>query len=449
MVCALPVGNEKKGGDGPLQPWDIAIVGAGAAGMAAAVFAGGALGGAGGRVLLLDGARRPGAKILVSGGGRCNITNQRVAPEDYCGGPRNAVRNVLRAFDERRTLDWMRSLGVEPVLEPTGKYFPSTGKARTVLDALLGGVARAGVEFRYPARVAFVDPPDAPGGVFRLRLREEAEPILTRRVVLAAGGMALPKSGSDGWGFEAARRLGHTVVPATPALAPLVMDPSAEGIAGRFAEFSGLAVDARLRLVDAATGKRLAERPGAMLFTHFGISGPAPMDLSRHWLRARLEHPERPVAVEAALGGFDDEAAASRWIAEQAAAHPHRTLAKALAAVVPERLARAIAPDEAATLAHLPKAERARAARLLARYPLPVVGDRGYAFAETSSGGVPLEEVDHRTMESRRVPSLYFCGELLDVDGRIGGFNFQWAWATGFLAGRAAAASLADRPAPT
>lgn len=411
---------------------DIAIIGAGAAGLAAAIFAGETARASGRTVLLLDGARKPGAKILVSGGGRCNVTNERVTPDDFWGGPRPMIRNVLRAFDNRRTLAWMRELGVELKLEPTGKYFPVTDKARTVLDALLRAVERAGVRTRWDARARAVTPT---GDGFRIDVRDVADPIHARRVVLATGGLSLPKSGSDGWGLDAARRLGHTVVPTTPALAPLLLR-AGQSPGGRFADLSGLTMDVRLGL-QLPGGKQLEERTGSLLFTHFGISGPAALDLSRHWLRARMDDPEAGAWVTLGHPDFATVEVAEKWLADQASRHPRRAIATAMGDLYPDRLARMIEPTDA-TFATLSRGRRRELATAIARMPLDVEGHRGWAFAETTAGGVELREVDVRTMESRRVPGLYLCGEMLDVDGRIGGFNFQWAWASGYLAGRAA-----------
>jgi predicted Rossmann fold flavoprotein len=413
---------------------DVLIVGAGAAGLAAALFAGRAARDTGRRVVVLDGARKPGAKILVSGGGRCNVTNQRVTPEDYWGGSRKVIRNVLRAFDEQRTLEWMRELGVELKLEPTGKYFPVSDSARTVLDALLRGVAEAGAELHAGSRVRGIS--REPDGAFSVEV-EGSEPWRARRLVLATGGLSLPKSGSDGWGLAAARRVGHSIIPTTPALAPLLLAPG-EGVGGAFGEFQGITIDARLALVDGA-GRRLEERTGSLLFTHFGLSGPAALDLSRHWLRRRLENPGEAARVLVGHPDFPRAEDADRLLLAEAAAHPQRTVASVLARHFPERLARAMAGGMG-TLATMTRESRRRLASDMAGFAVNVTGDRGYSFAETTAGGVDLAEIDHRTMESRVVAGLHLCGEMLDVDGRIGGFNFQWAWASGYLAGRAAGA---------
>ncbi len=414
--------------------FDVLIIGAGAAGLAAAYFAGEAARWTGARIAVVDGARKPGAKILISGGGRCNVTNERVTPDDYFGGPRPTIRNVLRAFDEQHTIDWMRTLGVELKLEPTGKYFPVTDNARTVLDALLHGVEQKGATLMKGARIAAIE---RDGEEFVLQTRDGDGDLRARRIVMATGGLALPKSGSDGWGLNVARRLGHSVVPTTPALSPLVLRSGTE-TGGRFAEFSGLTIPARLTIT-RANGKVLHTFTDSTLFTHFGLSGPAALNLSRHILRARLDEPEETFRVTLGHPDFPTPAHAETWMQQQAQAHAKRTVQRSLAELFPDRLASEFATGTE-TWATLSKMQRKAIAQQIAALPLDVAGDRGYAFAETTAGGVNLREINPTTMESRIVPGLYFCGEMLDVDGRIGGFNFQWAWASGYLAGRAAAA---------
>jgi len=430
---------------------DIAIVGAGAAGLAAAISAGAAAQGSGARIILLESARKPGAKILVSGGGRCNVTNARVAADDFSGGPRPIIRKVLRAFDEKHTLAWFASLGVPLKLEPSGKYFPTSNQARTVLDALLRRVQEVGVHLVSGVRVT---------GIRRTRdgfvlpvtqsshaSRSTRTVLQTRRLIVATGGLALPKSGSDGAGLAMMRHLGHTIIPLAPALTPLVLRKGTD-LGGRFAEFSGLSFDARLRLYleipESQTRRLLVELNGPLLFTHFGISGPAPMNLSRHWLRARLEDPDKRLAVYLGVAALPTVEAADRWLLEQGISHPRKKIPAVLCGFVPERFARATAAGISGEipLSQANRAQRRDLAQMMTMLELPVIGTRGYAHAEATAGGVDLRELDVRTMASRLVDGLFLCGEILDVDGRIGGFNFQWAWSTGFLAGRGAVASL-------
>ena len=389
--------------------------------------------------MLIEGAREPGAKILVSGGGRCNVTNQVVTPEDFWGGPRPTIRKILQAFDVSHTVDWFKRMDVTLKLEPGGKYFPTTDQSQTVLDALMRRVSEAGVRLISCARVTGITKSE---DGFELALSRDYS-LRAKRVIVATGGLALPKSGSDGAGMTILGRLGHTIIPTTPALTPLVLKKG-RGIAGRFAEFSGVAMDARLQL---RRGTRLlVELAGSLLFTHFGISGPVAMNLSRHWLRAQIEEPRSPLVVSMGVSALNTVGEADHWLTRQAALHPRQHVATVLAPILPERLARAIGEDLATghTLAHMTREQRRHLAEQLTALPLPVAGTRGYAYAEATAGGVDLREIDAGTMRSRRIDELYLCGEILDVDGRLGGFNFQWAWSSGYVAGKGAVRALSS-----
>jgi predicted Rossmann fold flavoprotein len=255
--------------------------------------------------------------------------------------------------------------------------------------------------------------------------------LRARRVVLATGGRSLPKSGSDGAGYEFARAFGHTIVPTTPALVPLVLEPSSMHRA-----LAGVSHDVELSVwIDDAVAERLA---GSLLWTHFGISGPVALNASRHWLRAQVEG--RPASITINFCPGRSFAAVDERLREAAAASPRATALAFVSRLMPASVAGQIVDQlglGAVTLAHLPRDARRRLAHALVEFPLPVAGSRGYTFAEATAGGVALDEIDPGTLESRVCPGLYLVGEILDVDGRIGGFNFHWAWATGFAAGRA------------
>jgi predicted Rossmann fold flavoprotein len=415
-----------------MPPEDIVIVGAGAAGLAAAIFT---------RrlnpsrsVVLFDGAARPGAKILVSGGSRCNVTNVSVTERDFSGGKSSIVRRVLRGFPVAETVAWFSELGVSLHEEEHGKLFPDSNRSRDVLDALLREVEASGVVLRAATRVADVRRAD--GG---FRVDTSRGPIDAAAVVLATGGQSLPKTGSDGMGFDLARRLGHSIVPTTPSLVPLVAG-EVPGPASLSSQLQGVAHDVVLAVwVDGAISRRLT---GALLWTHFGVSGPVVLDASRHWLRARLENRESRITVSFCQDDAFD-AVDAKWTA-RAADRPRLSLRTALAETLPTSLASALLVhlgiDEAMTLAQLTRADRRRLVHALVEWPLDVSGSRGYNYAEATAGGVALDEIDPATMASRRCLGLYIIGEVLDVDGRIGGFNFQWAWSSARVAARALAA---------
>jgi hypothetical protein len=416
---------------------DTAIVGAGAAGLATAIFARRACPSA--SVLLLESARRPGAKILVSGGGRCNITNSVVRETDFWGGKATIVRRVLKALPVADTVAFFAGLGVPLHDEPGGKLFPDSNRARDVLDALLRGAEDAGATLRCGARAHAIE---RAHGVFVIAT--SLGELRARAVVLATGGRSLPKTGSDGTGYQLAAALGHTLVPQTPGLAPLVLDPAtAHSIHGGL---SGVSMDAELKIwIDDALSERLR---GSLLWTHFGVSGPLALNASRHWARGSAERRRVRVTLNCYPGRhFDDVDRA--WI-QAAVARAGATLRTALASDVPDAVAVAMlaALDLPADrqLADLARDDRRRLVHALTDWPLPVTDTRGYNYAEVTAGGVPLTEIDPATMESRVCPGLYFAGEILDADGRIGGFNFQWAWCTAALAGRGVNSTTPQHP---
>jgi len=382
-------------------------------------------------VVVLDGAGKLGAKILVSGGGRCNVTNRVVTTADFSGGNPKVIRQVLAAFPVERTVAFFREIGVELREEDDGKLFPKTNRARTVLEAMMAEAARLGVRILPRHRVTCVRR-DANG----FHIAADAGTFAAGNAVLATGGKSLPKTGSDGSGYRLAEELGHTLVPLTPALAALVLD-------GDFHRpLSGISHEVELTV--QAVGSKAVRVCGALLWTHFGVSGPAALDLSRHWHRACLER--REVTVFANLVGGKDSADVEGQLLAIAAAQPRIQLRNALASLLPARVADAVlgalALPGTTLMAHLPKDVRRRVVQALVRWLLPVRDSRGYAHAEVTAGGVPLAEVNSRTLGSRKCPGLYLPGEILDVDGRIGGFNFQWAWASAWVVATALARAV-------
>lgn len=405
----------------------MAIVGAGAAGLMTAIHA---RTGAHLDVLLLDGARTPGAKILVSGGSRCNVTNTIVSERDYWGGRRTIVRRILRAFPVTDTVAFFGGRGIPLREEDDGKLFPVSNRSRDVLDALLRAAEDAGVALHASTRVIAVT---RDGPLFHVETSRGC--VAARFVVLATGGLSLPKTGSDGGGYDIAKHLGHTIVAPTPALAPLVLADEAASAIHR--DLAGVSHDVELTIwIDGAIGVALT---GALLWTHFGISGPVVLDASRHWARATLDG--RDVRLTASFyPGRSFDRIDEQWI-DRARSRPTSTIRSTLASDVPAAVADAVltslAFDANQVLATLSRDDRRRLVHALVGWPLAVRDTRGYNYAEVTAGGVNLTEIDPASMASRACPGLFLVGEILDVDGRLGGFNFQWAWATGKVAGTA------------
>lgn len=407
---------------------DVVVIGAGAAGLTAAIFAARA----GRRVLALETRPQPGAKIRVSGGGRCNVLPSRADPEDFStSGSRHAMRNILLSWpleDVRAFFE--RDLGVALKTEGTGKVFPVSDDAREVVRALLGAAGRAGVEVRGGARVTALRRARDERG-FRIETADGAT-IDAPRAILATGGLSLPKTGSDGAGLAMARRLGHSVAPTHPALVPLLAGDE------RWRELAGVSAEARLIVL--RDGRALEERSGSLLVTHRGFTGPVVLDVSRHFTEEGAEG----TALLAQWGG----GAPGDW-EDALLAGGRGTTGSVLRDRLPRRLAAFLldaagVPAEA-RVSELPRPDRARLVGVLERGPLPVTGDEGYRTAEVTAGGIPLAEVVTGTLESRIVPGLAFCGEMLDVTGRLGGYNFLWAWVSGRRAGEAAARPPAGR----
>ncbi|HXI13925.1 MAG TPA: NAD(P)/FAD-dependent oxidoreductase [Thermoanaerobaculia bacterium] len=408
---------------------DVAVVGAGAAGLMAAIFAARPRG-PGLRVAALEGAAKFGAKILISGGGRCNVTHEVVRADDFHGSSRAAIANVLKSFDVAATIDFFASLGVTLEVEPGGKLFPTSNRARTVLDALLRAASDGGVDLRTNSKVESVA---TDGSRFFIKTKESE--ISSSAVVIATGGRSVPKTGSDGSGYDLLKSLGHTVVDTTPALVPLLL-PEGHWLRA----LSGVSADVELRLL-GPSGKVLARRQGAMLLTHFGLSGPVILDMSRLWIAARTRDAGVTLTVSL-FPGLNFEAV-DAMILDEAGTSPRMLLTTWLSRALPARLAvallGAVGSGEATALNQLSRRQRKALAHALVALPLPVTSDRGFDYAEVTAGGVPMAEVDPATMESRVRKGLFLSGEILDVDGWIGGYNFQWAWASGRLAGLTAA----------
>ena len=416
---------------------DLVVVGAGAAGLATAIFAARAAPHL--RVRCLDGARRVGAKILVSGGSRCNVTNREVTERDFWGGSSRVVRNVLRAFPAPRAAAFFEELGVRLHEEEDGKLFPDTNRSRTVLDALLAEAARLGIVIEPDHRVIGIA---RDRDVWSLSIARRAEAafaetaLSSRAVVIATGGRSLPKTGSDGLGYDLVRGLGHGYVDTTPALAPLLLNGQ------RHASLAGVSHAATLSLrVDGRVAVRL---DGSLLWTHFGVSGPVVLNLSRHWHRATLDGANVDVLMNVCPGETFESLEA--WWLDQERERPRARANTVLSTRVPAAIAdawlAAASIERDTTMAHVGREDRRRLLRALIEGPVTVLDSRGYGHAEVTAGGIPLDEIDPATMQSRVCPELYLVGEILDVDGRLGGFNFQWAWSSGWVAGHAVAKAL-------
>ncbi|MFN6146095.1 MAG: NAD(P)/FAD-dependent oxidoreductase [Planctomycetota bacterium] len=400
---------------------DVVVVGAGAAGLMAAIQAGRR----GRRTLLLEKQQRPGLKILISGGGRCNLTTTRAGADleaQYGAARGRFLRHALRAFPPTALRAFIEQAGVPLQEEDLDKLFPVSQKARDVVDALLREVAQSGAQLALGTPVR--DVVAHPHGGFTVRTDRGA--VQAASVVLATGGLSYPKTGATGDGYPWCRALGHTVTATWPALAPLaVAEPWVRELQGIV--LHGVA----LTSLDAAR-QPVTTRVRPILFTHKGLSGPAPMDLA-----GDVEQAQGAAAVR-----FDfapdrrEDALEAEWMA-LAAEHGGRRASSVLPAALPERVRAALCAQAGGDvpLANWPRPQRRALVAATKGLVVPVGRSLGYDHAEVTRGGVALAEIDARTMQSKVRPGLFVCGELLDVDGPIGGFNFQAAFATGRLAG--------------
>lgn len=404
----------------------IVVAGAGAAGLMAAIFASRA----GADVLVIESTRDGGRKILISGGGRCNVLPSRLSPEQYVtASSPNTLRKILLSWplpEQRHFFE--HDLGIGLALEASsGKLFPASNRARDVRDALVARATANGAAFRFSSRLTDVGPA-AHGRGWRIALDDGAS-LDASAVIIATGGLSVPATGSDGAGLRILEGLGLALNPAYPALTPLT------GSTATHAHLAGVSLDVTIR-APLRRGAFVAR--GGFLFTHRGYSGPAVLNVSHLAVQSRLAGgPRQPLLVQ---WTDRDEAAWDAAFREGGKAQVGTVVRREL----PDRLADLILSE-----AHVPpqqplstlrREERQRLVTLLTAYPLPWTGDEGYRKAEVTGGGVALGEVDPRTLEARSLPGLFVCGEALDAFGPIGGYNFAWAWATGRAAGIAAAA---------
>jgi len=399
--------------------FDVIIIGAGAAGLMSAIQS--AQGGS--KVLLLEGQKKVGAKILMSGGTRCNVTNKAVSEKDFNSEHIIYVRNILRSFTNADIIDFFKEAGVELVLEPTGKYFPSTNSGKTVLEALLRKISALNVKLLVEHKVQAVN---FNNNLFDVK--GEHFQFNAKNVVLTTGGLSYPTTGSDGTGYRLAQSFGHPMVETVPALTPLTTKDN------DLKSLTGITLDVQLTLV--ADGKRQFSCQDSFLFTHFGFSGPSALDISRHFLKTKGD---KKIIINF-LPKYDENSwgAYLRQVGEK---YPRKTLKGLLIEFLPQRLADIILKkagiDAELIMNQLDKASRGRLIECCVSYPLDVTGVLGFGKAEVTAGGIDWTEINPKTLESKLMPGLYFAGEILDVDGRIGGFNFQWAWASGVCVAQA------------
>jgi predicted Rossmann fold flavoprotein len=390
-----------------VQRYDAIILGAGGAGLMCTAVASQR----GRRVLVLDHAPEPGRKILISGGGRCNFTNLGTAPDRYISANPHFARSALARYTAQDFLGLVEKHGIAWHEKTLGQLF-CDGSARQIVAMLVGECEVGGATIACSSPIRSVDHAD---GLFRVSAgeREAEAPAL----VIATGGPSIPKLGATGFAYDLARRFGLKVVEPRPALVPLTLG----GEEALFRELSGVAAPVEARAAGAAFRE-------AALFTHKGMSGPAILQVSSYWKHGQA------VAID-----FLPEARPG-WLREAKRQRPRARLATLLGEALPSRLADTLAErlgTGAGDLANLADRKLEAAEQRLANWQFKPSGTEGFAKAEVTAGGISTAELSQQTMEARKVPGLHAIGEAVDVTGWLGGYNFQWAWASGFAAGQA------------
>ena len=394
---------------------DVLVVGAGAAGMMCAVEAGRR----GRRVLVVDHAARPGEKIRISGGGRCNFTNLGCGPANFLGENPRFATSALRRFTQHDFVKRVDGAGIAWHEKTLGQLF-CDGSAKQVVAMLTHDMAEAAVDLRMKTGV---DRLSRSGDGWSVGLSDGSE-IAAAALVVATGGKSIPKMGATGWAYEVARRFDIRVTDTRPALVPLTFEA---GLLETLAPLAGVAVDARVASAPADKGRK-ARFDEAMLFTHRGLSGPAVLQISSYWR-------EGEAIVASMAPGLDVFAALKAARVENGRQAVHT----ALAHIVPRRLAEHVCAREGVSgnLADLSDKLLQRLDQAINAWSVKPVGSEGYRTAEVTLGGIDTAALDQQTMQARAVPGLFFIGEAVDVTGWLGGYNFQWAWSSGWAAGQA------------
>ncbi len=390
-----------------MDTFDTVIIGGGAAGLMCALEAGRR----GRRVLVLERAERCGKKILMSGGGRCNFTNLYVEPERYLSANPHFHKSALARYTQWDFIALVEAHGIAYHEKELGQLF-CDGSSKQIVAMLLDECARAGVRIEVHSEIERIRRADR-----GFELETTLGPMRCESLVIASGGLSIPKMGATGFGYRIARQFGHEVLPTRAGLVPLIFD--AETLAA-FRELKGVSLP-----VSAACDHH--GFAAGMLFTHRGISGPAILQVSSYW------EPGEAVTVDL-LPGLD----ASAWLLEMKAERPDSELHNALATRLPKRLAQRLGDLVAlrGPVRHLRDRDLTELGRRLNAWAFLPEDTEGYRTAEVTLGGVSTDGLSSSTMESKRIPGLYFIGEVVDVTGHLGGYNFQWAWASGHAAGQ-------------
>ncbi|MCQ4924573.1 NAD(P)/FAD-dependent oxidoreductase [Tissierella carlieri] len=402
----------------------IIIIGGGAAGMMAALSAKKN----GGEIIILERNDRVGKKLLATGNGRCNYTNRNLSINNYHGNNPEFAYSALSEFNVEMTMEFFERLGITPAIEDNGKVFPLSFQSSSMLDVLRYEIETQEIELITEAQVSEIKKRKK----FTIILKDKRT-FEGDKVIIATGGMALPSSGSDGNGYTLCKKLGHTVTDVFPGLVQLKLESgflkSLDGV--KFLGVAGIYVDNKLILEDS----------GDILFTSYGISGPPILQLSR----TALEYINKGKSVELRVSIIHTRSQEElfQYLVNRFNFNDKKTVEIGLIGLINKRLIIPILKelniDKNKNLEFLSKDEIRKLSQILTSWHFKVIGSQSWGNAQVTAGGVNTDEIDSKTMESKIVEGLYIVGELLDIDGDCGGFNLQWAWSSGYIAGLNAA----------
>lgn len=404
----------------------ILVIGAGASGMISAIAAKRN----GGDVILLERNDRVGKKILATGNGRCNYTNINLSDLNYHGNNSKFVLSAINSFNVDMTINFFERLGITPFIEEGGKVFPMSLQSSSVLDVLRLEIENLGIKVKLDSKVISIEK----NKNFIVKL-ENGDKIYAGKIILATGGMAMPSSGSDGSGYDLIRDLGHTITDLFPGLVQLKLEGNI------FKNLKGVKFPGRAALL--SKGKILHEDFGDILFTDYGISGPPILQISRKAIE--YLNNKRDVKLRVTIIDNKTKEELKNYLENRFIYMENRTIEESLIGLVNKRLIGSVLKEinikKAKKTSEISKGEIAKIAEILTDWQFNIIGSKGWKDAQVTAGGVMTSEVDSKTMESKICKNLYITGELLDIDGDCGGFNLQWAWSSGYIAGISASSN--------
>lgn len=402
----------------------IVIVGGGASGMMASIIARSR----GLDVTILERNDRVGKKLLATGNGRCNYTNENMDLNFFHGEDKNFIQTVINNFTEMDSLDFFERYGIVPSVEDNGKVFPFSYQSSSMLDVLRHEMKRIGVTLITDSYVVKI----TKDKVFNIYTKDGRE-FKAEKLILATGGMAMPVSGSDGNGYSLAQNFKHIKNEPTPALVQLKLKGD------KFKQINGVKFIGRASLI--IDNKYIADDMGDILFTDYGVSGPPILQLSREAIIAKKEG--KGVKIGISIFYKSDGADIYDYLEKRFQDMPEKTLEESLIGMINKRLILPIIKeqnlDKDKLSSEISEKEISLLADILTNWEFELLGDKGWGNAQTTAGGISLKDIDPKTMGSKLVKGLYFCGEILDVDGDCGGYNLQWAWSSAYIAGKSVA----------